>query len=437
MQTTQDTSDNDQPPENDRPPRSKVRLTFTIALFLVLVLVLVAIFTPLRDIVINRLTVVPSPTPTATLAPGDDMIDIHASPPGTVTVDGHTITLNTQQGYPYSEAKAIHLSRGMHRIIWQAPPFLSRTCIISVPPLASELCNYKSSNNPTDPSATRLITFNASLADLPGAQQTAMKQAIQGALNTLQSTATVQPGEHYLYAQSNSNATEKVATQPLNATLSLHLDADQASQKACSNYGDTCTFEGQNCLQLCSSPYGVPIKGVQLSWNVIALFYPTWTYTTQSGQVVAQNQPDTNDLVAGEDHSIPLSLTWDGTKWHASIKTFPESVSQQFSSSPACDSITNQIGTSSQYSTTSNGKKVGWGFAAGTNEAQGCLAIVVPAPSSQQDAPNFKQPAAYFLYRFGSLLAVNPLAHSEFPGIPMANAYEQGIAQGFVAKLQF
>ena len=210
----------------------------------------------------------------------------------------------------------------MHRIIWQAPPFLSRTCIISVPPLASELCNYESSNNPTDPTATRLITFNASLADLPGAQQTAMKQAIQGALNTLQSTASVQPGEHYLYAPPNSSATGKVATQPLNATLSLHLDANPASQKACPNYGDTCTFEGQNCLQLCSSPYGTPVKGVQLGWNVIALFYPTWTYTTQSGQVVAQNQPDTNDPVAGEDHSIPLSLTWNGAKWHASTSTF-------------------------------------------------------------------------------------------------------------------
>ena len=115
------------PPENERPPRNKGRLTFTIALFLVLVLVLLAIFTPVRDAVINRLTVVPSPTPTATLAPGDNIIDIHASPPGTVTVDGHAITLTTRQGYPYSEAKAIHLLRGMHRIIWQAPPFLSRT----------------------------------------------------------------------------------------------------------------------------------------------------------------------------------------------------------------------------------------------------------------------------------------------------------------------
>lgn len=66
---------------NDRPPRNKVRLAFTIALFLVLVLILVAIFTPVRDIVISHLTVVPSPTPTATLAPGDDVIDIHASPP--------------------------------------------------------------------------------------------------------------------------------------------------------------------------------------------------------------------------------------------------------------------------------------------------------------------------------------------------------------------
>ncbi len=434
----QDTSANDRPSENDRPPRNKARLTFTIALFLVLVLVLVAIFTPVRDVVINHFTVVPSPTPTATLAPGDNMIDIHASPPGTVTIDGHTIALSTQPGYPYSTATSMHLSRGMHRIIWQAPPFLPRTCIISVPPLASELCNYESTDNPTDPSATRLITFDASLADLSSTQQTALKQTIQLALNTVQATDIVQPGEHYLSAPPNGGATLKIATQPLHATLSLHLDVNPASQNVCSTYGDTCTYEGQNCLQLCSTPYGgPPVKGVQLSWNVSGLFYPAWTYTIAGGQVVAQHQPDTNVPAAGEDHSIPLSVTWDGTKWHASPIIGPEGISQQFGVAPACSSIDNQIGTSTQYNTTSNGKNVVWGYAVGTNEAQGCLAIVVPAPASQQNAANFKQPAAYFLYRFGALLAANPLAHSEFPSIPMANTYEMSIAQGIAAKLQF
>jgi hypothetical protein len=169
----------------------------------------------------------------------------------------------------------------------------------------------------------------------------------------------------------------------------------------------------------------------------MGLFYPTWTYKTLSGQAVAQNQPDANVAAAGQDHTLYFRITWDGATWHASTHVFPETVSQQFSAAPACDSITNEVGNTPQYSTTNDGQKVVWGFAAATNEAEGCLGIVVPAPASQSESPNFKQPAAYLLYRFGVLLAANALAHSEFPAIPMADAYEQSIAQSIAAKLQF
>jgi hypothetical protein len=284
------------------------------------------------------------------------------------------------------------------------------------------------------------------MADLPTAQQTAVKQTVQDALNTLQATDTVQPGELYvsptgqtLVVSPFGKTLAQTATQPLHATLNLHLDTNPASQNACqSGYGDNCTLNGQDCHQFCTSPFyrGPPEKGTQLTWDIEGLFYPTWTYTTQSGQVVAQNQPDSSVFSGNTDHSIHLRLSWDGTKWHASPNIPPESVSQ-FDVPPACASVSNQISATTQYGATTSGTNVDWGFAVGTNEAQGCLGVVVPSPASQQTPTNFKQPAALFLYRFGVLLAANPRAHSEFPSIPMADANEQAIAQSIATKLKF
>ncbi|MHB8596463.1 MAG: hypothetical protein ACYDER_06590 [Ktedonobacteraceae bacterium] len=430
---------NEQSPENDRLPRNKARLTFSIALFLVIVLLLIAIFSPVRDVVINHfLTAAPSPT--ATLVAGDDLIDLQATPTGTITIDGHSIKSTNPNGQDglYYTAKPIRLARGQHKIVWHAPPFLPLTCIISVPPLTNEPCNYESAANDSNAPGSRLIAFNATLADLPTILQTALKQTIQAALNSLQATDTVQPDEQYAYAPSSGGTITKTATQPLQAALHFHLDTNPASQNSCQNgYGDFCALNGQSCLQLCTLPeFGVPpTKSAQLTWDTTALFYPTWTYTTQSGQIVAQNQPDTSTSSVITDHSVALRVTWDGTKWHASPDTSSNTVEQGITPL-SCASINNQISATTQYSATASGTNVDWGFAVGTNEAQGCLGVVVPSPG-QQTPTNFKQPAAYFLYRFGVLLAANPRAHSEFPNIPMADANEQAIAQSIATKLKF
>lgn len=434
-----DTDNNEQPLPGEKPPRSKARLAFVIILWAVLVLLIIAIFTPARAVVINRFLTA-APTPTATLIPGNDLFNIQASPTGIITIDGHTLKRNTKPPITYYTSKPVHLSRGQHKIVWQAPPFKPLTCIVSVPPVANEQCNYESAGTSSSAPGTRDISFIASLTDLPTAQQTTLKQAIQASLNTLQSTTTVQPGEQYVYS-SSGNTTMKTATQPLNATLSLHLDANPASSNTCTNgFGETCSFNGQNCLQLCSfSIFNETLhnSSAKLTWDIIALFYPTWTYTTQSGQIIAQNQPDTSSTVAGVDHSIQLRVTWDGTAWHASASIAPE-VLTQYESPPECASLDDQVSATTLYGNTQNSThaNVDWGYAVGSNEAQGCLAVVVPSP--QQGTPtNFKQPPAYFLYRFGVLYAANALAHSEFPNIPVADASGQSIAQSIAAKLQY
>lgn len=446
MSDTGDAINNEQSSENDRPPHSKARFAFIVALWLVIILLLIAIFSPVRDVVINRFLTTAPPTPT--IVPGGNQFYIQAFPQGTITIDGHAVTHLPKLS---NGDLPLTLARGEHKIVWQAPPFQPLSCIVSVPPTLNEPCNYESTGNIANVPSLRVISFNASMANLSNAQQIALKQSIQATLNTLQSTDTLQAGEQYVYAQSSSETVVKTATQPLNAMLSLHLDANPTSSNSCTPNGDFCTLSGQNCLQICSNGGTISPDGA-FNWNIIALYYPTWTYTTQGGQVVARNQPDTNSLLAGMDHSIDLSATWNGKAWKVSLPRyknvlFPSTNTSPFNTSvsptlnmppPVCASLNNFINTPTNYGTGatalgstqgSNPTAVNWGFVAGTNEAQGCLGVVVPSPNTTATPTDFKQPAALFLYRFGILLAANPHAHSEFPSVPVADAYEQSIAQ--------
>ncbi|MEO9059740.1 MAG: hypothetical protein ABI396_16325, partial [Ktedonobacteraceae bacterium] len=150
---------NEKPPENDRPPRNKARLTFTVTLSLVIVLLLVALFSPVRDVVFKRfLTVAPSPT--ATLVSGDNLFYIQATPRGTITLDGRTLTHVPD---PSSGLRPLQLARGKHTIVWQAQPFAPITCVVSIPSSITNECNYESLTQSPGGTNIRLITFNASL----------------------------------------------------------------------------------------------------------------------------------------------------------------------------------------------------------------------------------------------------------------------------------
>ncbi len=451
MSDTNDTINDEQPSDYDRPPRSKARLAFTTALFLVIILLLIAIFSPVRDIVINRLSTT-APTATPTIAPGGNQFYISADPGGTVTIDGQAIThLPT----PENGQAPLTLSRGQHKIVWQAPPFQTLTCIVSVPPQIGEPCNYESTGNYSNDSSARVVSFDASMSNLSDTQQAALKYAIQQTLTSLQSSDTLEAGEQYVYAQPSGSTTVQTATQPLHATLSLHLDANPNSHNSCTPNGDFCTLSSQSCLQICSNG-GTTSSNGTFMWNIVALYYPTWTYTTLNGQMIAQNQPDTSSPLVGVDHSIDLEVTWDGKAWkvnfpHYSNTLFQATGNPQFTLPtylhpnmlpPACASLNSFINTPTSYSTFAtpfgttqgnNPQAVSWGFVVGSNEAAGCLGVVVPAPNTTATPTDFKQPPAYFLYRNGVLLAANALAHSEFPSVPLADTYEQSIAQQIAA----
>ena len=80
------------------------------------------------------------------------------------------------------------------------------------------------------------------------------------------------------------------------------------------------------------------------------------------------------------------------------------------------------------------GCSLSWGFFAAKDRAAGCLGVAVPGDNTT--SPTTPTKGAYFLYRFGMLLAVNNKAHQYFPDLPLADAYEQGIAQQIVTYHQ-
>ncbi|HLJ35945.1 MAG TPA: hypothetical protein VKU38_19965 [Ktedonobacteraceae bacterium] len=433
-----DQENNEHSLQDDRPPRNKVRLAFTISLWLALILVVAAIFSPLRDMALNRIFP-PSITPTTVVTAGDNLFYIQASPTGTITIDGRPVTQLPAVG----TGSPIRLSRGEHKIAWQANPFPQLSCVVNVPSsIVNEQCNFESPITLNNGTNARLISFVGSLDSLPGSQRTSLTRSIQSTLNALQSTTTVQPGEPYYNVQSPSPNSLATATQPLKATLSFHLDTNINSPEFCGNYQQTvCSINGENCLQLCTipSPSTSPAT-TQSAWNILALYYPTWSYTTLGGQTAVPDQHDPfiyPPTSPGNDYTIYMHIAWDGSSWHVNIlsHTPPASnISLVYGNTqlpaaidPSCASIDDGVsGPLSTIQGPQQAENVSWKFYTAPNRVDGCLGI-----ATVDGQPNASP--AYFLYRFGALLAVNNLAHTYVPSEPVADTTAQSIAQQIIA----
>lgn len=430
-----DDDNTEQPSLAAKPPRSKLRIALLASPWILLVLVGVIIFSPLRDMALNHFFP-PSITPTPALTVGDNLFYIQAAPQGTVTIDGRPVT----QLPPVGSPSPIRLSRGLHKIAWQAAPFNPLSCIVTVPAvITGEQCMYETPIQFNNTANARLISFFASISDLSTPQKNALTHSIQTTLDGLQSTTTVQPGELYYDAQSSQPNSLVTATEPLKVTLSYQLDANPNSNYSCSNYQETiCQVNGQNCLELCTIPTP-PANAVttQPSWNLLALYHPLWTYTTLDGRAVAQSQHDPFGYNGQEyDYSAYFHVSWDGSSWHSSILSHAppaqnlwlvEAIQQLPAAiDPSCAAPDD--GTFGLYTTTTGNPhaNVSWTFYPASNRANGCLGVVT------QDT-NPAAPPAYYLFRFGAILTGNAVAHNYFPSLPVADATAQGIAQQVIA----
>lgn len=378
-----------------------------------------------------------APTPTPTLVPGSNLFYVQTSPGwGTIAIDGHA-----QKHLPADPSvdSPLALSAGTHDIAWNAAPFVTQHCTLIVPPSVNEEKCLQ--NDPVQVQKGHyaglhafVITFSASMTNLPTSQHDALIKAAQTVLDALSASDTVQPGEHYASLSSANNQYIATATAPLNATIHFQLDTNQASSNTCQGevyMGVTsCSFNGQDCHIFCPLDTSSPVQS-GTSWDVMGVVNVSWTYSTLNGQVIAGNQPDEADNL-GNEFLMPLYITWNGAQWHVSTRPNPNAESF-VGSSPYCIPAVN-FANNNQYigtniPTDGSTQSISWSGASDSNGAAGCLLEATAVQGSNETPVANPKPLFHCLYRFGVLLTLDAAAQRSFPEFPKATSYEQSIAQ--------
>ena len=428
----------DHPPLAPRftPRQRRMQLIVTISVVLLALLIVFGSSAAVRGLIIRQ------PTPTPTLVPGANLFYIQLQPAwGKIALDGHTLARLPVIG----KDAPLQLVAGRHVLQWIAPPFVTQSCTVSVPPSTNDTCSYNATQALSDGLSAWVVKFSASLAILPVGQRASLARVAQAALDTQNTTTTVQPGE--LYGVPSQEASYSVAAAPLRATLRYLLDTNAASPGSCiiggRDTGQGCYYVGQDCRLFCSDPppslnLGPPAATPTPSgseWDVLAAIYPTWNYTTLAGRRVAIAQSDDVSEVGRDSDEFlePLSISWNGSAWRVTAQI---SDSNHFEN-PICGTTQDET-----QSDTLLGRQlpadlsVQWYDIDESLYAAGCVALLVLIEAHPKTLPpsTYTVMLAYFLHRFGVLLAANTLAHRLVPSLPVASAADQQLAAQMVAR---
>jgi hypothetical protein len=167
-------------------------------------------------------------------------------------------------------------------------------------------------------------------------------------------------------------------------------------------------------------------------WLAFAVMHSSWDYATLDGQSIASDQPVDSGRAQVVAQPVLLRIGWDGAAWHVQPLFGPEQGAPiitgltQIADDPACwpaeDFFSGQVFGVFQYR-----------FVSGSNPAAGCLVAGTLDFASAGATPPPPAPVAYWLMRFGILLSVNAQAQNLFPNAPLANDYEQQLAQQLAA----
>ncbi|MHB8600660.1 MAG: hypothetical protein ACYDER_28125 [Ktedonobacteraceae bacterium] len=372
----------------------------------------------------------PTPIATATLASNIDHFYLDAGPPwGKLTLDGQPLTFSTLE--------PVQFTRGHHQFVWQASPFQPIRCTLSVPVATTDTCKHITIATQVNGAASTAeeVTFYDTLNMLPKTQQTALIQAAQAALDSAQSTTTVQPGEQFVHVVGSH--TTAIATQPLHAILHFSLsvgDPELENAICASYYNSECSslyrFKSQdvtqNCDWFCTDPDSYTTFTVPNYWQTLVIAYEYWDFVTLDGHTIATNQPDTTRDLTNSAHLLFLNFIWDGTRWQATF----DALQGGSYNSLGCLAANNELNAMPPPVGLDS---FGFSVTPATVPANGCLAIIQSTAASPSSSVEVSPPQAFCLYRFGVLLAANALAHHYWPSMPVANPYEQSLAKRLAA----
>ncbi|HEY3991600.1 MAG TPA: hypothetical protein VGM01_01865, partial [Ktedonobacteraceae bacterium] len=282
--------------------RRKASLALTGTLFLLISLVLLASMPDVRSLALR--TVV---QPQQTAAASGLHLYLAGNPSwGRFTLDGSALIHLPVIG----QNAPLTLSVGSHQISWQAAPFQARHCELLVVN-SSTVEGSCTRNNDVSmgyiPGTSALIvSFFASLNDLPGPQRASLIQQMQQTLAAYGGNEMVYPGEAYAVSEQEIHMHLSLcpivvritlcyarASQPLLARLNIQPDTTTAPNDPCI-IAELCYLNHLDCRFLCPD-FPVVFSGQMAEdWNVLVPVRLLWSYTTLAGGSVASDQPDTD-----------------------------------------------------------------------------------------------------------------------------------------------
>jgi hypothetical protein len=353
-------------------------------------------------------------------------LSLDANPPwGQLYVDGQSVTLN-KGAYPQ-----FSITRGQHRLTWQAAPFSPQQCVISLPVgSGTDTCRHPDVAPNGQDDVRKAIFFSANLSMLSPEQRSALIMVTQRALASQQSSETIQAGELYALNAETPGSNHRsctllqiavfcfaAASQPLQARLSMQLDTDTLRNNACLPGTGACMENGQDCRLFCDGPAFRYLTRVsdRAVWQSFVAVHVFWQFTTMKGQVIVANQPDTFILGMQNEHSMQLNIRWNGKGWDVALARQSD---YNTNNDPVCEAAYGDLYTLGFAATPPSGLQL----VQETPTASGCLIkISMQADPNVELSPTAAPPTVvYVLQRFGVLLAVNAPAHRLWPFLPVA-----------------
>lgn len=424
-----------------QPRHVQLRRGIGITSALVVVLAALALsITPTRE-ALHGAVFGPPPTATAPVRAGEDNLYITFSPSwGRISLDNKPVGALPVEGVD----QPIRLTRGAHVLRWQFAPIIDIACRLTVPSADGDTCPTRIGILPGKKGIASVVTLRLSLANLAPTSRESLFTTIYTALAAQQSSEIVRTGERYINL--GQSGTPSVATQPLRATLSFVADSENP-QARCpaiqTGLGAQCMMNG-DCRELCIAPWQTSPTAVSDKWQAYIVAHASWRFTTLDGRVVADAQPDVGgqlQFLGNDERPVPITIGWDGSQWQVHAD-FDSTATESPFGDPGCATAQDEVNFQGLLppqlpGATGGGVGVRWMYVPGTPRAIGCLAAALPenAQGEPDTSAQGLTVAGLILHRFGAPIAANAAAHQYWPGMPVADVYEQAIAQKLSQKL--
>ena len=199
-----------------------------------------------------------------------------------------------------------------------------------------------------------------------------------------------------------------------------------------------------DCREICTAPWQTPLTSSVRALQAYVVAHPEWSYATLDGRVVAGDQPDIGgqlQFLGSDVYPVPITIGWDGAQWQV-YADFDAAIAGSPFGDPACVTAQDEVGYQGISppelpSQSAGGVGVTWLYVPGVPSAIGCLAAALPenAQGSPDTSAHGMAVAGLILHRFGVPIAANAAAHHYWPELPVADAYEQALAQHLAQKL--